>query len=348
MSSSGHGIIGGLFGLEPAIMERGLGTPPFAGSCLSYFLNVRCALLALCESVKPKLAWLPSYLCCAILDPFRNLGVPVRFYNVGSNLETGEGVWTEDVEKGDLVLMIHYFGFPNRTFPFAELKRQGAVVVEDASQGLFVKQVCPESTCIVYSPRKFLGVPDGGIMASLHNNGIALRNLEPPPIEWWKNALTTAQMRREFDLVGGENVWFPLFRHVEEAFPLGPYRSSELAKMLIETSTDYELIRIKRRQNYLALLDQLRAFALFPDLDAETVPLGFPVCVEAARRDSVLEHLYGKRIYPPIHWHIKDIVPGEHKDSHLLSRRILTLVCDQRYTISDMMRQADAFQSAVD
>ena len=75
-------------------------------------------------------------------------------------------------------------------------------------------------------------------------------------------------MRREFDLLGGENRWFPLFRHVEENFPLGPYRSSDLARVLIETGTDYRFMKRTRRENYLALLEPLKEFALFPELDA--------------------------------------------------------------------------------
>jgi hypothetical protein len=246
-----------------------------------------------------------------------------------------------------VVLVIHYFGFANTTFPADQLKLRGAVIIEDASQGLFVKQQYPESICIVYSPRKFFGVPDGGVLATSRMDAIRRQPLEPPPTEWWKAAFAVTQMRREFDLVGEENRWFLLFRHVEETFPVGPYYSSDLARMLIETGTDYGPIRRARRQNYLALAERLNEFALFPVLGEDTVPLGFPVCVDAAQRDAVLKCLYNEKIYPPVHWRIDGIVPEEHHESHLLSRRILTLICDQRYTICDMARQAATFLSAI-
>lgn len=346
MSSSRREIIGGLFGLEPPFMEKGKEASPFAGCSLDYFLSARCALYTVCQSLKPRRAWLPSYLCSAILDPFRNLSVPIRYYDAGPNFQAGTG-WIAEVGPGDLVLLIHYFGFPNTTFPAALLKRRGAVLIEDGSQGLFVKQQYPESSCIVYSPRKFLGVPDGGLMASLRGHSFDLGILESPPAEWWKSALVVAQMRREFDLLGRESRWFPLFRQVEENFPLGPYRSSDLTKVLMETGTDYPFIKRTRRQNYLALLERLKQYALLPELDGETVPLGFPVCVDARLRDKVLEILYGQRIYAPVHWRIEGIVPEEHCESHSLSQRILTLICDQRYTISDMAREAATFLTAV-
>jgi len=344
---TGHGIIGGLFGLEPPFMAYGNQASPFAGSPISYFLNARCAVYAVCRSVKPGIAWLPSYLCGAILDPIRNLNLPIRYYHAGPNLQTVTADWIGDVRPGDLVLLIHYFGFPNTTFPADLLRSRGAVIIEDASQGLFVKQQYPESVCIVYSPRKFFGVPDGGLMTSHCNYKLDPEVLESPPTEWWKRALAVTQMRREFDLLGGESAWFPLFRHVEEDFPLGPYRSSDLARVLIETGTDYQLIKKTRRENYLALLELLKEFALFPELDTETVPLGFPVCVDDRLRDKVLEFLHGQRIYPPVHWRIEGIVPEEYRESHSLSRRILTLICDQRYAICDMERQAATFLSAM-
>src|SRR5260370_3338861 len=221
MPSSEHGIIGGLFGLEPPFMAKGNEASPFASSSISYFLNARCAVYAVCQSVKPRMAWLPSYLCGAILDPLRHLNVPIRYYAAGPNFQAGTAGWIADVRSGDLVLLIHYFGFPNTTFPAGLLKRRGAVIIEDASQGLFVKQHYPESICIVYSPRKFLGVPDGGLMVNQSSSNVDLGILEPPPTEWWKSALAVTQMRRQFDLLGVESAWFQLFGHVEENFPLG-------------------------------------------------------------------------------------------------------------------------------
>jgi hypothetical protein len=347
MPASRQGIIGGLFGLAVPSAVGSATAPPFPSSRLGYFLNARCAIHQVCCGLKPKAAWLPSYLCSALIEPFNKLGVAVRYYHAGPKITNSSTDWVRDVASGDFVLVIHYFGFPNDTLPTDEVNRRGGVIVEDASQALFVKQQYPGSSCIVYSPRKFFGVPDGGVLATSDLNVLDSVPLDPPPTDWCTSAYTMTQMRREFDLLGGENRWFPLFRRVEESFPLGPYRSSDLARMLIEVGTDYDSMKKARRENYSALLARLREFALFPELDDETVPQGFPVCVDASQRDEVLERLYAQGIYPPVHWRLEGIVPEGFRDSHLLSRRILTLICDQRYTISDMARQADAFLSAM-
>ena len=339
-------LIGGMFGLEPVSANEEGRNSPFTGGCVAYFLNGRCALYAICQLLKPKMAWLPSYLCRAVLDPFRRLGVKIQYYDARPNYENRNNDWITEVHSGDLVVTIHYFGFANATFPAKAVKERGAVIIEDASQGLFVKQQYSESFCIFYSARKFLGVPDGGPARTPSPGLVEWQSLDVPPIEWWRGALRASQLRREFDLIGGENLWFPLFQLTEEHFPVGVYRASDVSRTVID-SADYDFIRSARRSNYSGLLERLGQFALFPELDAETVPLGFPVCVDATQRDAVLEFLYGRKIYPPVHWRIEGTVPKEYRGSHALSQRILTLICDQRYTNSDMARQATAFLSAL-
>jgi len=100
---------------------------------------------------------------------------------------------------------------------------------------------------------KFFGVPDGGVLATSRIDAIRRQPLEPPPTEWWKAAFAATQMRSEFDLVGAETRWFLLFRQVEETFPVGYCCSSDIARMLIETGTDYGFMKTARRENYLAL-----------------------------------------------------------------------------------------------
>jgi dTDP-4-amino-4,6-dideoxygalactose transaminase len=246
-----------------------------------------------------------------------------------------------------LVLVIHYFGFPHRAFPAAQVKERGAFIVEDASQSLFLPQVFPESSCILYSPRKFLGVPDGGVLVSQGDLGLEPMLLAAPPRAWWKLAVAVSQSRRDADLTGLANGWFGLFQEYEASYPVGLYGISDLSCMLLQAGIDYDAIRSRRRQNYLTLLRSLGACAIYPQLCEDVTPLGFPVCVPASLRDAILQQLYARSIYPPVHWRITGVVPPVHQDSHNLSHSMMTLICDQRYTRSDMERQAAAFEAAV-
>ncbi|MBZ5610774.1 MAG: hypothetical protein LAP38_21125 [Acidobacteriia bacterium] len=337
-------ILGGAFGLElPA--DFGGAAAPFFGPEAQYFLSARCALLALCAAHRPGTAWLPSYLCGSIREPFVRSRVPIRYYGLDESLRVSGTDWTQEIRAGDLVLVIHYFGFPNATFPFDGVLSRGALLVEDASQALFLPRQFRESVSILYSPRKFLGVPDGGVMLSDGGSRLAPDSLDEPPRSWWRSAVAMALKRREFDLTGRPNDWHKLFQRVEATFPVGPYRASDLSRMLI-SSADFDEIRKRRRANYARLLELLGQYALFPELAGDVVPLGFPVRVEPGIRNQVLWKLHHRRIYAPLHWPINGVVPESFHPSHGLASSCLTLICDQRCSLDDMDRQAGVFLAA--
>jgi hypothetical protein len=334
-------ILGGAFPLE--LPGEGCSpAPPLFGSDAQYFLSVRCALLALCRRHGPGAAWLPSYLCGALCEPFASSRIPIRYYGVDENLSVADANWIDEIREGDLVLVIHYFGFPNLSFPADRVRARGGLVVEDASQALFLSKQFPESRCILYSPRKFLGVPDGGVLLG----GGTVESLDEPPLAWWRDAVAMTLKRREFDLTGRSNNWHAMFRRVEAAFPLGLYRASDLARVLIE-SADFDAIRTRRRANYARLAERIGRHALFPELGPDAVPLGFPVRVEPGIRDRVLRTLHGSGIYAPVHWAIRGIVPDSFQPSHTLASSCLTLICDQRCSTSDMDWQAEVFSNAL-
>jgi hypothetical protein len=336
-------ILGGVFGLESPVFP---GRTLFSGLNAEFFLSVRCALYALVHVHRPGSAWLPSYLCGAILAPFLKSGVPVRFYPIDRDLRVSDTSWLNEIRAGDLAVVIHYFGFPNRSFPAEQVKRAGALLVEDASQALFLPRQFRESTCVLYSPRKFLGVPDSGVMVSTGETGAESVPLDEPPLAWWRQAVAMSLARRDFDLTGGPNDWFARFQRVESEFPIGLYRASDLSRMLV-AAVDYEAIRTRRRASYGRLLDGVGRHALFPELGPEVVPLGFPVRVEAGIRDSVLRRLHAAKVYAAMHWPIDGIVPASFHQSHGLALSSLTLLCDQRCTEQDMDRQASEFEASV-
>src|ERR1700738_1806771 len=103
MPHSGPKIIGGLFGLEAPCLSSGGQRVPFSDCSRNYFLSARCAIYTVCRFVRPKMVWLPSYLCGAILDPLNRLSIPFRYYNAGPNFKPGSENWTCDVKEGDLV-----------------------------------------------------------------------------------------------------------------------------------------------------------------------------------------------------------------------------------------------------
>lgn len=119
------------------------------------------------------------------------------------------------------------------------------------------------------------------------------------------------------------------------------FRMSELACQLMLSVYNYQEIAQSRIENYLALADELSEFAVFPELPSGTVPLGFPV--RDRQCDRTRHALFREQIYPPVHWAILGSVPEVFQASHKLAAHIMTLLCDQRYSVDDVRRMADVY-----
>lgn len=336
-------IIGGVLGLPSDTDWRS--EPAFMTDDSGYFVNARSALAAFLTSVRPQCVWLPSYLCRSILVPLLGCKCSHRFFPVGRHLQVLPGSWLDEVHEGHVVLLIAYFGFPVQEEIAARVRARGALTLEDASQALLSTHVGRFSDCVLYSPRKTVGVPDGGILRPW--TPVPDIHLMPAPCDWWSTAFQACLLRRDADLYGGhpDRKWFRLYREASTKAPCGPYAMSTLSDTLLRTSFDYDAVAARRRTNFQYLLDTLRDIAIYRELPEDVVPLGFPIILEDRAR--VQETLYQENIYPPVHWDIDSLVPQEYVESHQLSRRILTLVCDQRYDLEDMKRTVKCIRAVV-
>ena len=199
---------------------------------------------------------------------------------------------------------------------------------------------------MLYSPRKFVGVPDGGILLWRRPAAaLGAESLKPAPFDGWLNSFEAIWLRREQDGGGVRGPWFDRFRAAEAAQPCGPFAMSALSRRLLAGGWDLRAAVSARRRNYRRLRDALRPWALFPELPPGVAPLGFPV--RLTNRDDVRAALIRERIFPPIHWPIRGVVPEQFAASHRLADSLMTLPCDQRYGAGDMDRIVSVFRSAV-
>lgn len=337
-------IIGGMFGLGE-ISNPNRSMPSFLRGNPVLLANARSGIAFLIELLSPAHVWMPSYLCGIMVEAVDKRRTAVKFYEVNYDLSLPSLSWLDSVERNDLVVLVDYFGFPSDSQCINRARERGARVLEDACQALLSEGVGRLSDFTLFSPRKFLGVPDGGILICNHEITYDNSKMAPPPPAWWLKAFSASVFRRDFDLHGGDRRWFELFQETEDDGPIGPYAMSEFSRMLLQHNFDYSMIAEKRVKNYELLAYELKKFALFPSLLCGVVPLGFPIRVK--ERDRVRQALFGQEIYPPVHWPIQGVVPEGFSDSHRLASEIVTLPCDQRYDSSDMERMIRCVSEAM-
>lgn len=266
---------------------------------------------------------MPSYLCESLLHPEYN----VKFYNVDKSLSINENFLSE-TNPSEVVLVIDYFGFTQEQSIYDKIRQKKCVSIEDASQSLLSKRNSSADFAI-YSLTKCLGLPDGGMIES--NDPSFKVEAAPPPLDFIESASNYRKKRAEFDK--GENIdWYSEYlSHKKLTVPVGSFAMSDLSKSLYGSYDQIDIVQ-KTRENY-AILEQ----HLIPikKLEEGVSPIGFAMLHES--RNKLLQRLIENKIYPPIHWNLRQ-VPKKFSNSHWVSEREITLPCDHRYNKEDMAR----------
>ena len=337
-------IMGGMFGFPEHLEYVGERRLPFSLDRALCLANGRCALLMLIRHLKPNRVWIPAYLCPSVIMAVKASGVELKYFATDFDLQVVPGA-LDDVRAGDLVDIIDYFGFPADRALMRRCREVGAWVLEDACQAMLTAGLGEDADFVLTTPRKFVGIPDAGILVSLRDDiDLTQIPLEPPPAHWWMLTFSAAILRRDFDIYGGDRAWFTQYQELEEDMPLGPYAMSDSSRMLLTTAFDYEDNARRRIENYRVLHEALAPFALYPSLPDGVVPLGYPI--RLANRDEVRQRLYAAEIFPPVHWPFPGHLPESFTESYRLQRHIMMLPCDQRCTTDDMQRIIDIVRPA--
>jgi dTDP-4-amino-4,6-dideoxygalactose transaminase len=329
-------MMGGMFGSEGfEYMEQPL--PNFLKEPCLKLINGRSGIRILCDLLKPSKVWVPSYLCHSMTEAVPKK-VAVEFYPINEKLQVKNLEWVKEVKAREIVVFIDYFGFDLHHKAMQAVNERKAWILQDAAQALLSKFERPYADYVLYSPRKTIGVPDGGILQSRCDEEFSGIVLEEAPAEFVLASNHVFMERTYFDRTGNGE-WFPLYKKAEKVSPTGNYRMTELSLSLLQHGFDYRKIAKKRRENYQRLHRELEDIALLGELLDDVIPLGFPVVYDD--RVALLKKLYAERIFCPVHWPIHGIVPESFKDAHRLASRIVTLLNDQRYDGLHVLRQAE-------
>src|SRR3972149_2545670 len=114
--------------------------------------------------------WCPEYFCEEAMGPLRSISKKVRFYPVLEDLRPD---WSRIKAAGikgsisSVLILVHYFGFPNDIGTAQQYCREWNIgLIEDAAHVLFPGEGCigTAGSMVVFSPRKLLAVPEGGLL----------------------------------------------------------------------------------------------------------------------------------------------------------------------------------------
>ena len=286
-------------------------------------------------------ALLPAYCCQSMVDPFLAQGVSVDFYPVEARAG-GLDIDLRIPDSCDVVLLCNYFGF-SVDYPKEELARfrkRGGVIIEDITHSMFSqKNGGINSNYLVASLRKWGPVLDGGVCWSREKLDI---KPDKDPDEEFLAMKWTAMVRKAMYLQGADidKKEYLLLYSQSNKYLAENYENTRMSVASQQQMVGWDICRMRdvRRNNAKILYSGLKNVQdirpMFPER-AMDCPLFVPVLVDNGRRDDLRQYLISQEIYCPVHWPMP-----EGTGSNIYAQE-LSLVCDQRYSATDMQRMVN-------
>jgi hypothetical protein len=322
------GAIGGYFGLEDPAQDRHAEMPGALRFC-----SARAAFLALLRAGRPGKVWLPWFVCDAMPDTANQAGVQVARYRIEPD---GSIDSTLDIARDDWLLCLNQFGMRSAQVHEALARFPAGQVIVDQAQAWFT----PPADCLgtLYSPRKFAGLPDGGLLHTALPIRVSAGNDHASRLR-----MKHMQMRMDGQLEQG----LAAFRESElslarEAMP----GMSEVTAALLDR-IDFVAHEARRRANFQFLALHLQSLnALDWKAEANDAPLCYPLLLREGGK--IREGLARRGIFCPVLW--PEVAAREHPNSgweRRLARDVICLPVDHRYEPADMQRIVAALRGLI-
>lgn len=316
--------IGGYFNLELTSYDS---FPHSDGVLLNTGRNAIEYILRSFGEVKH--VYVPYYTCIVVVEPLLKLGIEYSFYRINEKLEIAE---TISISDGEYIIYTNYFGVKD-----AYVKKlidsgiyKDHLIIDNAMA--FYAPAWP-GIPTAYCPRKYVGIPDGGI---------AYTNIpvEVGDTDFSYDRISHLIKRFDLDAEGG----YQDFHTNEDKLMGQPIKyMSKLTHSLMK-SIDYEGVKGLRKRNFSILHNALGDSNSFiiPDESTYECPLIYPyICDDL----ELKKFLISQRIYVATYWpNTYDWCKEGDWEWHLADC-CLALPIDQRYDANDMQRIVDVIKS---
>ena len=305
--------IGGYFGLETSNSNNIHSDSNFlklnsGRNCLEYILRVR----------KYEKVYIPYFTCDAILEPFDKLNIKYEFYDVDDNLEPI--FLFENIQENEGFLVNNYFGIKDQFISKIANKIPNLII--DNAQSLFSKPL--QNIDTFYSPRKFVGVADGGLLS------VNKYLQEDLPVDHSYNRM--AHLLKRIDLSaeqGYQDFTFNDHLLANQAIK----KMSHLTDSILG-GINFNLIEEKRKKNFKYLHEKLGPKnELKLEDNYKSTPLVYPL---RTKNQTLKEKLLKSKIYCATYWPNVLEWCSKGNNSYNLTTEIIALPLDQRYGLIEL------------
>lgn len=269
-----------------------------------------------------KNVFIPYYTCDVVLEPIKRLGIRYSFYSINKALEIEP---LPSLQSGDYLIYTNYFGIKDE-YVKVLADYYGTSLIVDNAQAWFAEPIAGVST--IYSPRKFVGLPDGGI-------AYCTKHIDESSFVQDVSCERCTHLLKRIDLCPSEG--YADFRENSKQLIGQPIKwMSSLTRRLL-SSIDFEVVKNRRRDNFECLHKCLSKQNLFemPSMDMFECPMVYPYLTEDA---SLRQKLIEDKVFVATYWpNVKDWTTSEMIESAMVEQ-LIPIPCDQRYCEKEMLR----------
>lgn len=314
--------IGGFFELE-----LNQGSVPYPGA--KSFNSARFAFQAVLAHEPVRRVFLPFYTCGTMYEAALKAEVEVVRYYLDDELQLLE---PPELQPGDRLQYVNYFGYKNDYIRRTLVPLYGNRLIVDNAQALF--SAPEDGITTLYSPRKFVGVPDGGWLFN------APADLLPPEPGETQGRLRALLGRLE----GSPEPFYSTFIEVEHSIRDEGLRGMSAQTTRLLRSLDYPSIAARRALNLDRVHRELGSLNRFQlPTQAVQAPMCYPLLLDDVdTANEVRGHLLKQRIYLATYWRELLEQPGLCPVARRWTECMLPLPIDQRYGGTDMTRMVTA------
>lgn len=266
--------------------------------------------------------YVPYYTCDVVMEPIGKLGISYSYYHINPKLEIES---LPSLQSGDYLIYTNYFGIKDEYVKTMASQFRSHLIVDNA-QAWFADPI--EGVNTIYSPRKFVGLPDGGV-------AYCVKHIDENRFEQDVSCERCSHLLKRIDLGPAEG--YAVYKENSRQLVGQPIKRMSYLTTKMLNSIDFEVVKNKRRTNYEFMYNCLRKQNLFkiPSSDSFACPMVFPYLTDDA---TLRKKLIENEIYVATYW--PNVIDWTTKNDieYLLARQMQPLPIDHRYGEEDMKR----------
>lgn len=311
-----NSAIGGYFSLE--VQETNKNTV----NKKVYLQSARACFQVLLESSEVSRVWLPYYICDAVVDTINELEVDIQYYSITKDFIP---LSFPVLKENDVFVYVNYFGVCDEQAKLILQKYPAEKVVLDNSQAFY--SVHNNNLGTIYSPRKFFGVPDGGILIT--NQAVTLPSSQDNDSLQYINHLIGRLISHPSEYYNDYIKAEARLKKIKKAKLM-----SHFTRLLLD-AINYREIKKIRNDNFRFLHQALKGINRLKIPEIVNGPLCYPLL---SKNNKLKEVLIKNEIYVPTYWN--DVLSRVEINSieYEFVSNLIPLPCDQRYSSAQMKK----------